>query len=724
MSRDYPLSRVRNIGIIAHIDAGKTTTTERILFYTGVSHKIGEVHDGAATMDWMAQEQERGITITSAATTCFWTPSYDANNKNLKHRFNIIDTPGHVDFTVEVERSLKVLDGACTVFDGVAGVEPQSETVWRQADKYKVPRICFINKLDRTGASYERSFQSILNRLTPFAVRYQIPWGEESDMKGVIDLVKLKAYTFVGNMGSEIIEQEIPEDMMAQCKEYHDAIVEKVVEFDDELMNKYLEGENFEISVAEIKRLTRIGTLAGKLFPIFAGSALHNKGVQLILDGVIDYLPAPTDIPAIKGVNPDTDEEMTREADDNAPFSALAFKLQTDPYVGQLTYFRVYSGMLEAGSYVYNPRTESKERIGRILRMHANDREEVKAVYAGEIAAAVGLKDAITGDTLCNIDHPVLLEGIDFPEPVVSLKIEPKTKADQERMGMALARLMAEDPTFRVQTDQETADTIISGMGELHLEIIVDRMKREFNVEANVGTPQVAYRETITGEADVEEKYVKQSGGKGQYGHVKIKFRSFDESAIDPEAKVAKNVEREEGFEFINSIKGGAIPQEYIPAVKKGIREAMTRGVLAGYALTGVSAELWDGSFHDVDSSELAFKIAASKAFQAGAKRAGPAIMEPMMLVEVVAPEQFVGDITGDLSSKRGLIEGTESRGMVQAIKAVVPLSSMFGYINHLRSMTSGRGSFTMEFKRYDQVPPNVAEEIIKKRGGPKQIED
>ncbi|MCD8527908.1 MAG: elongation factor G [Candidatus Pacebacteria bacterium] len=712
MSRDYPLHKVRNFGIIAHIDAGKTTTSERVLFYTGVSHKIGEVHDGGAVMDWMEQERERGITITSAATTCFWKPTYDPDNKDLEHRFNIIDTPGHVDFTVEVERSLKVLDGAVTVFDGVAGVEPQSETVWRQADKYKVPRICFINKIDRTGASFERSFQSIINRLTPNAVRFQLPWGEEENMNGVIDLLRMKAYSFEGEMGAQVTENEIPADLKDEAEMYRAEMIEKIVENDEDLMNRYLEGQ--EISVAELKVAARKAVLANELVPVFTGTALRNKGVQLVLDAVVDYLPAPTDIPAIKGTHAKTGEEIERESDDNAPFSALAFKIATDPFVGQLIYFRVYSGTLEAGSYVYNSRTGNKERIGRILRMHSNDREEVKKVYAGEIAAAVGLKDVTTGDTLCDQDNPVILEGIEFPEPVVSLKIEPKTKADQEKMGMALSRLAQEDPTFHVSTDPETLETIISGMGELHLEIIVDRMKREFKVEANVGKPQVAYRETITGEADIENKYVKQSGGKGQYGHVKIRLKPMD-MTVD-ETALPKNVTREEGFEFVNSIKGGVIPQEYIPACVKGFKEGLERGVVAGYALTNVSVELYDGSYHDVDSSEIAFKIASSMALQEGARKAKAVLLEPMMDVEVTVPDEFIGDITGDLSSKRGLIESTEDRGMVKAIRAIVPLSEMFGYMNNLRSMTSGRGSFTMEFKRYDIVPSNVAESIIKAR--------
>ncbi len=714
MSRDYPLEKVRNIGIIAHIDAGKTTTTERVLFYTGVSHKIGEVHDGAATMDWMEQEQERGITITSAATTAFWTPSYDAGNLDLKHRFNIIDTPGHVDFTVEVERSLKVLDGAVTVFDGVAGVEPQSETVWRQADKYKVPRICFINKLDRTGASFDRSFKSIIDRLTPNAVRFQLPWGEEGDMQGVIDLLKMKAYSFEGEMGAIVTENEIPEEFLADAKKFRGEMIEKIVENDEAAMDKYLNGE--EISVDELKKLARAAIIANQLVAVFAGTALKNKGVQLVLDAVVDYLPSPLDIPAVKGKDEKTGELIERAASDSEPFSALAFKLATDPFVGQLIFFRVYSGSVEAGSYIYNPRTQNKERIGRILRMHANEREDVKKVYAGEIAAAVGLKDTITSDTLCDLDKTIILDEIDFPEPVVSLKIEPKTKADQEKMGMALARLSAEDPTFRVTSDQETLDTIISGMGELHLDIIVDRMRREFNVEANVGTPQVAYRETILGEAEEENKYVKQSGGKGQYGHVKIRIKPMDMD-IDPEAKLAKNVKREESFEFINNIKGGVIPGEFISACEKGFKEGMARGVVAGYQMINVSVDLYDGSSHDVDSSEIAFKIASSQAFQEAARKAKPALLEPMMKVEVVVPEEFMGDVTGDISSKRGLVEGSEDRGMVKAIQATVPLSSMFGYMNQLRSMTSGRGTFSMEFLKYDVVPQNVADDIKEKRG-------
>ncbi|MCR4331045.1 MAG: elongation factor G [Patescibacteria group bacterium] len=713
MQRDYPLEKVRNIGIIAHIDAGKTTTSERVLFYTGVSHKIGEVHEGTAVMDWMEQEQERGITITSAATTAFWTPTYaDHSTTEFKHRFNIIDTPGHVDFTVEVERSLKVLDGGVVVFDGVAGVEPQSETVWRQADKYHVPRICFINKLDRTGASFEHSYKTILDRLTKSAVRFQIPIGEEEKHEGVVDLLRMKAYYFEGTMGSEVVEKEIPEYLKADAEKFHAELIEKIVENDEQAMNDFLEGK--EIPLERLKAITRKAVIGNTLVPVFTGSALKNKGVQLVLDAVVDYLPSPTDIPPVKGVDPKTGEEIVRHASDDEPFTALAFKLQTDPFVGQLTYFRVYSGTLEAGSYIYNARTGDKERIGRILRMHANEREEVKKVYAGEIAAAIGLKNTITSDTLCDDEHKIILESINFPEPVVSLKIEPKTKADQEKMGMALSRLSAEDPTFKVTTDPETLETVIWGMGELHLEVLVDRMKREFGVGANVGKPQVAYRETITAEASAETKYVKQTGGRGQYGHVKIKVKPMDKDVNVED--LPKSVKRSEGFEFINSIKGGAIPQEYIPAVEKGIKEAMAKGVVAGFPMVDISADLYDGSFHEVDSSEIAFKIAASMSFQDAAKKARAVLLEPVMKVEVVTPEQFMGDVTGNLSSRRGQVEGMEDRGMSKAIKAIVPLSEMFGYITTLRSMTEGRASFTMEFAHYAIVPQNVAETIITSR--------
>lgn len=714
MERDYPLEKVRNFGIIAHIDAGKTTTTERVLFYTGVSHKIGEVHNGETTTDWMEQERERGITITSAAVTCFWTPTYDLTNKARKHRFNIIDTPGHIDFTVEVKRSLRVLDGAVVVFDGVAGVEPQSETNWRYADEANVPRICFINKLDRTGASFEHSYKTILDRLSKKAVRFQIPIGLEEKHEGVIDLLKMKAYYFEGEMGNQVIEKEIPEEYKKDAEMYHAELVERIVETDDVLMTEYLDGKIPDYDT--LKKLLRKAVIANQIFPVFAGSALKNKGVQLVLDAVVDYLPAPTDIPPIPGIIPSTEEPTVRKASDAEPFSALAFKVATDPFVGQLIFFRVYSGSVSAGSYVYNPRTRNKERIGRILRMHANDREEVKKVFAGEIAAAVGLKDTITSDTICDEAAPVELNRIVFPEPVISLRIEPKTKADQEKMGMALNRLAQEDPTFKVSTDQETGETIIAGMGELHLEIIVDRLKREFTVDANVGKPQVAYRETINASADAEGKYIKQSGGRGNYGHVKIKVKPMEPLTKEEVADLPKNTKRSEGFEFINTIKGGAIPQEYIAPCEKGFKEGLDRGILAGFKMVNVSVELWDGSFHEVDSNEMAFKIAASMAIQDACKAAKPVILEPMMKVEVVTPDKFMGDVTGNLSSKRGLIEGMEARGMNQVVKAVVPLSEMFGYMTGLRSMTEGRASFTMEFLRYDIVPNNVAETIIAAR--------
>lgn len=718
MQRDYPLERVRNFGIIAHIDAGKTTTSERVLFYTGAQHKIGEVHEGETTTDWMEQERERGITITAAAITCFWGPTYlsdaDRNNKDKKFRFNVIDTPGHIDFTVEVKRSLRVLDGAVVVFDGVAGVEPQSETNWRYAEEAQVPRICFINKLDRTGASFERSYKSILNRLSKKAVRMQIPIGEEEKHEGVIDLLKMKAYYFEGDMGNKVIEKEIPENLIEEAKKYRAELVERIVENDEAMMNDYLEGK--EASLEDLKRVMRKAVIENKIFPVMTGSALKNKGVQLVLDAVVDYLPSPLDIPPVKGTHPDTGEEVIRHASDEEPFAALAFKLQADPFVGQLTFFRVYSGTIESGTYIYNSTTGTKERLGRIVRLQADKREEVKKVFAGEIAAAVGLKDAKTSHTFCDENSPIALDQIKFPEPVISLRIEPKTKADQEKMGMALKRLSDEDPTFRIKSDQETGETVIMGMGELHLEIIVDRMKREFAVEANVGKPQVAYKETIQGEAEVENKYIKQTGGKGQYGHVKIKIKPLPQ--YDPEEKVPKNAHREPGFEFVDAIKGGVIPQEFIPAVEKGIREAMDRGILAGYKMTDISAELNYGSYHDVDSSEIAYKIAASQAFQEAARRAKPVILEPIMKVEVVVPEKFMGDITGNLSGKRGQIEAMEDRGDLKVVRAKVPLSEMFGYVTSLRSMTEGRGSSTMEFDHYAVVPQNVATTIIEARTG------
>jgi elongation factor G len=714
MNRDYPLEKVRNFGIIAHIDAGKTTTSERVLFYTGSQHKIGEVHEGETTTDWMEQERERGITITAAAITCFWTLTAEADKKepSKKTRFNIIDTPGHIDFTVEVKRSMRVLDGAVVVFDGVAGVEPQSETNWRYADEANVPRLCFVNKLDRTGASFERSYASILDRLSKKAVRMQLPIGEEGAHEGMIDLLAMKAYKFEGNMGEEVIEYEVPENLKAEAGKFRAELVERIVEHDDAAMAGYLEGT--EPSLAELKAILRRAVIANEIFPVFCGSALKNKGVQLVLDAVVEYLPSPLDMPPVKGINPKTGEELVRYASDDEPFTALAFKLQADPFVGQLTFFRVYAGSLEAGSYLYNATTGTKERVGRIVRLQADKREEVKQVFAGEIAAAVGLKDTKTSHTLCSEDAPIILESIKFPEPVVSLRIEPKTKADQEKMGLALKKLSDEDPTFRVTSDEETGETLISGMGELHLEILVDRMKREFNVAADVGKPQVAYRETILGSAEAEGKYIKQTGGRGQYGHVKIKMKKLE--PVDPEKKIAKNVTREDHFEFINDIKGGVVPQEYIPAVEKGIREAMDRGFLAGFPMVDISIDLYDGSYHDVDSSEIAFKIAASMAFQEAAAKAKAVLLEPIMKIEVVVPEQFMGDITGNLSGKRGAIEGIEERGMNKVVHAKVPLSEMFGYTTTLRSMTEGRGSMTMEFDHYDVVPSNIAQDIIASR--------
>lgn len=714
MNRDYPLERVRNFGIIAHIDAGKTTTSERVLFYTGMSHKIGEVHEGATVTDWMEQERERGITITSAAITCFWTKiGEDPKDDSKKARFNIIDTPGHIDFTAEVKRSMRVLDGAVVVFDGVAGVEPQSETNWRYADEAGVPRLCFINKLDRTGASFERSYASILDRLSKKAVRMQIPIGSEDVFEGSVDLLTRKAFKFEGKMGEVVTMIDPPENLKADIEKYRAELIEKIVEHDEDMMNAYLDGT--EPSIDDLKRVLRKAVIANQIFPVFTGSALKNKGVQPVLDAVVDFLPSPLDLPPVKGTNPKTDEEEERTASDTEPFCALAFKLQADPFVGQLTFFRVYSGTLEAGSYVLNTTTGTKERVGRIVRLQADQREEVKKVFAGEIAAAVGLKDTKTSHTLCDEAHPIILEQIVFPEPVVSVRIEPKTKADQEKMGLALKKLSDEDPTFRVTSDEETGETIISGMGELHLDILVDRMKREFKVEANIGRPQVAYRETIQREAEAEHKYIKQTGGRGQYGHVKIKLKPLQ--PLVEGAKIPKNTYREDHFEFINNIKGGVIPQEYIPAVQKGIYEALDRGIVAGYKMVDVSVDLFDGSYHEVDSSEIAFKIAGSQAFQEAAKKAGPVLLEPVMKVEVVVPEKFMGDINGHLASKRGQIEGTTDKGMLKSINAKVPLSEMFGYTTTLRSMTEGRGQMTMEFDHYAVVPPNVAEEIKSKRG-------
>ncbi len=687
----YPLDKVRNIGIIAHIDAGKTTVTERVLFYTGKSHKIGEVHEGEATMDWMEQEQERGITITSAATTCFWKDC----------QINIIDTPGHVDFTVEVERSLRVLDGAVTVFDGVAGVEPQSETVWRQADKYHVPRVCFINKLDRTGASFWRSYDSIIARLTKNAYPIQIPIGIEQGFKGIIDLIEMKATVYKDDMGKEFDVIDIPNEELDLANEWREKMLEAVASTDENLMNRYLDGA--DLSAEEILKAMRKAVIANEFIPVLTGTALKNKGVQPMLDMVVALLPSPLDIPSIPGTNPKTEQPEERHADAKEPLAALAFKIATDPFVGRLSFVRVYSGVLEAGSYVYNSTTQEKERIGRLLQMHANSREEIKEIRAGHIGAVVGLKNTRTGDTLCDESKPIILESIEFPEPVISISIEPKTKADQEKMGLALQKLAEEDPTFRVSTNEETNQTIISGMGELHLDIIVDRMKREFKVEANVGAPQVAYRETIQAEVQAEYQHKKQSGGRGQFGHVLCRLR--------PGATGS-------GFKFINAIKGASIPNEYIPGCEKGFKEAITRGILAGYPVVDVEVELYDGSYHDVDSSELAFKIAAAQAFKEGAVRANPVILEPIMSVEIVTPEDYMGDVMGDVSSRRGLIQETGDRGMAKFVKAKLPLASMFGYATDLRSLSQGRASYTMEFSHYDKVPKNVAEKIIAERKG------
>ncbi len=722
MAREFPLNKLRNFGIVAHVDAGKTTTSERVLFYTGMSHKIGEVHDGATVTDWMEQERERGITITAAAISCNWSKSdvIDRKDKSQMYTFNIIDTPGHIDFTAEVKRSMRVLDGAVVVFDSVAGVEPQSETNWGYADEAKVPRLCFINKMDRMGASFEKSYASILDRLSKKAVRVQLPWGAEEHFKGVVDLIRMKAYTFEGEMGTKIIEQEIPSELQADAELYRAELIERVVEHDDALMEAYLGGEL--PTNEQIKATLRKAVIANEIFPVFTGSALKNVGVQLVLDGVVDYLPAPTDLEAVKGTNPDTDAEVTRSASDEEPFCALAFKLQTDPFVGQLTFFRVYSGVVKAGSYIYNATTGQKERLGRIVRLQADKRTEIEEVYAGEIAAGVGLKEVKTSHTLCDESSPIILEQIVFPKPVVAMSVEPKTKNDQEKMGTALKKLSDEDPTFIVSTDEETMQTIIAGMGELHLEILVDRMKREFGVEANVGAPQVAYRETIQHEADADYKYAKQSGGRGQYGHVKIKIRPMQ--PLEEGKDVAKNVTREDHFEFVNSIKGGAIPGEFIPAVMKGCREAMARGFVAGYKMEDVTVELYDGSFHDVDSSEIAFKLAAIYAFKEAAAKAGAVLLEPVMKVEVRTPEQFMGDVNGNISSKRGQVEGMGDLGDKKVVTAKVPLSEMFGYTNTLRSMTQGRASMTMTFDHYDVVPPNVAMDIKKARGVKDVVEE
>lgn len=691
MAREYSLEKTRNIGIMAHIDAGKTTTTERILFYTGVNHKIGEVHDGAATMDWMVQEQERGITITSAATTCHW---HD-------HRINIIDTPGHVDFTVEVERSLRVLDGAVTVLTARGGVEPQTETVWRQAEKYNVPRMAYVNKMDITGANFFNVVKMMHERLQANAVPIQLPIGAEDEFKGIIDLIKMEAIVYEDDLGKVEDEVAIPDDMKDIAEEYHEKMFEALSELDDEFMEKYLGGE--EISEAEVKKVIRKGTVACKLVPVTCGTSYRNKGVQPLLDAIVDYMPAPTDIPPIAGVNPDSGEEDHRPSSDSEPFSALAFKIMTDPYVGKLAFFRVYSGILEAGSYVFNSTKGKKERIGRILQMHANNRKEIEKVYSGDIAAAVGLKDTTTGDTLCDEDHPIILESMEFPDPVISVAVEPATKNDQEKMGIALQKLAEEDPTFRVRTDQETGQTIISGMGELHLQIIVDRMLREFHVDCKVGEPQVAYRETIRNSVKAEGKFVRQSGGHGQYGHCWLE--------LIPQ-------EPGEGFSFENKVVGGAIPKEFINPIEAGVKQAMETGVVAGYPVVDVKVVVFDGSFHEVDSSEAAFKIAGSMAFKSGAQKGTPVLLEPYVKVEVVVPEEYMGDVIGDLNSRRGRIDGMEARNGAQVINGFVPLSEMFGYSTDLRSKTQGRGNYSMEVAYYDEVPKNIAEKVTAKNKG------
>jgi elongation factor G len=698
VARKTPITRYRNIGIVAHVDAGKTTTTERVLFYTGLSHKIGEVHDGAATMDWMAQEQERGITITSAATTCFWA---GMNQQFDQHRVNIIDTPGHVDFTIEVERSLRVLDGAVVVLCGSSGVQPQTETVWRQANKYQVPRLVFVNKMDRAGADFEKVVAQLRDRLGANAVPIQMAIGSEEDFKGVVDLVKGKAILWnEADQGMSFEYADIPADLVDLCAEMREYVVEAAAESSDELMEKYLEGN--ELTEEEIKQGLRKRTLANEIVPILGGSAFKNKGVQAVLDAVIEYLPAPTEVKAIEGTLEDGETVESREADDNAPFAALAFKIATDPFVGTLTFFRVYSGYLESGTAVYNSVKQKKERVGRMVQMHANDRQEIKEVLAGDIAAAIGLKDVTTGDTLCSADDVIVLERMEFPEPVISVAVEPKSKPDQEKMGIALGKLAQEDPSFRVKTDEETGQTIISGMGELHLDIIVDRMRREFSVEANIGKPQVAYREAIRNTSEIEGKFVRQSGGRGQYGHVWIKFEPAEEAGA-------------EGLEFVNEIVGGAVPKDYIPAVQKGIEEQMHNGVLAGYPLLGLKATLYDGSFHDVDSNEMAFKIAASMATKKLSSQGGAVLLEPIMKVEVVTPEENMGDVVGDLNRRRGLILGMDENAAGKVIDAEVPLAEMFGYATDLRSATQGRATYTMEFGKYAEAPSNIAEEIIAK---------
>lgn len=720
MARAFPIDRMRNFGIVAHVDAGKTTTSERVLFYTGMSHKIGEVHDGETVTDWMDQERERGITITAAAISCNWAKTLETDRTNLdkQHTFNIIDTPGHIDFTAEVKRSMRVLDGAVVVFDGAAGVEPQTETNWGYADEAGVPRICFVNKMDKLGADYDASIKSIEDRLSKKALRIQLPIGAEDSLSGVVDLITMKAYRFAGEMGMEVTEEDIPADLQADAEKWRAEMIERVVEHDDALMEAFLEGN--EPSLEDLKKTLRKAVLANEIFPVMTGSALKNIGVQLVLDAVVDYLPAPSDLPDTEGTNPKTDEEVKRAPTDEDPFSALVFKLQDDKFVGQLAFFRVYSGSVKSGSYILNSSTGNKERVGRIVRLMADKREEIEEVFAGEIAAAVGIKEVKTSHTLCEQENPIVLEQITFPAPVVAVRVEPKTKNDQEKMGTALKRLSDEDPTFTVSTDEETLETIIAGMGELHLDILVDRMKREFGVEANIGQPQVAYRETIQGTAEADHKYQKQTGGRGQYGHVKIRIKPLEELEKDEEGNdvaVAKNVKREDHFEFIDSIKGGVIPNEYIPAVMKGAKEAMTRGFVAGYKMEDISVELFDGSFHDVDSSEIAFKLAAINAFKEAAAMAQPVILEPIMKVEVRTPDEYMGDIQGNISSKRGQLESSEEVGGKLIINAKVPLAEMFGYTNTLRSMTQGRASMTMEFDHYAVVPPNVAEEIKKSRG-------
>ena len=700
--RDVSLQMTRNIGIMAHIDAGKTTTTERILYYTGINHKIGEVHDGAATMDWMEQEQERGITITSAATTCYWSHTETQHDpalfKKNRHRINIIDTPGHVDFTVEVQRSLRVLDGSVTVLAAKGGVEPQSETVWRQADEYKVPRMVYVNKMDTMGADFFRCVQMMHDRLHANGVPIQLPVGQEDTFRGIIDLIDMNADIYYDDMGNDVRVEEIPEDLKEQAQEYHDKLIEAVAETDEELMMKYLDGE--ELTKGEIKAALRKATISNEIVPVVCGSSYKNRGVQKLLDAIVDYMPAPTDVEAIKGTNPETGEEEDRASSDDQPFSALAFKIMTDPYVGKLCFFRVYSGTVEAGTTVYNSVKDQDERIGRILQMHANNRKDIDICYAGDIAAAVGLKNTTTGDTLCDEKHPIILESMNFPEPVIRVAIEPKTKAGSEKMGIALSKLAEEDPTFRTWTDEETGQTIIAGMGELHLEIIVDRLLREFKVEANVGAPQVAYRETIRKDANQETKYARQSGGKGQYGHVKIK--------IEPNPG--------KGYEFVNGIVGGAIPKEYIPAVDNGIQGAMKSGILAGYPVVDVKVTLWDGSYHEVDSSEMAFSIAGSMAFKDAMKKADPVIMEPIMKVDVVVPDEYMGNVIGDLNSRRGAIQNQESTDGTARVTAMVPLSEMFGYATDLRSKTQGRGQYSMEPADYQQVPKSVADKIMTER--------